>query len=390
MDYDVIVIGLGAMGAAAVEQLSRRGVSVLGIDQSSVPNTRGSSAGDTRLIRKAYFEHPDYVPLLERAYHHWRDLEARTGERLLYTTGALYIGPPEGDLIAGSLRAAREHDLALLECTPEDLERLHPQFTIPSGYVAGYEPEAGFVMAGGSIAALATASLNQGAQLLAHTRVDSWRAGAGGIQVMSGDRTFRAGKLIIAGGSWNSDLLQIEGLALTATRQPLFWIWPRQPRQFELPGFGCWALQRHDQPGLYYGFPGAVPGAAQAGVKFAHHHPGLACEPDEIRLDPDVDEYRRLRDAVVPFIPGLDGTVLAASTCMYTMSRDQHFIVDRHPDHANVTFAAGFSGHGFKFAPVIGELLADYALQDESQLPGEFLRIGERDLWDHDHGQTPR
>ncbi|MDH3643260.1 MAG: N-methyl-L-tryptophan oxidase, partial [Gammaproteobacteria bacterium] len=298
MDYDAIVIGVGAMGAATLEQLSRRGVRALGVEQSSVPNASGSSGGDTRLIRKAYFEHPDYVPLLERAYDNWRDVEARSGERLLFETGAVYIGPPDGDLMAGSLAAAREHGLRLDELSAADVERLHPQFRVPRGLVAGYEPAAGFVMSGRSISAFASLALQQGAHLSTHTRVEDWEASASGVRVVTSQGTFSADRLVIAGGSWNSRLLQVPDLSLTVTRQPLFWTAPNRPSQFALDEFPCWAAQSADHGGVFYGFPGGVPGATQAGVKFAHHFPGRPCLPDGARPEPGIDEYRQLLDAV--------------------------------------------------------------------------------------------
>lgn len=381
MNYDVIVIGVGAMGAASLEQLSRRGASVLGIEASSVPNAEGSSGGDTRLIRKAYFEHPDYVPLLERAYENWRDIEDRSGERLLLQTGALYIGPPQGELISGSAGAAQEHGLLLENLTSEDVQRLHPQFRVPPGYVAAFEAQAGLVMSQRSIAAFAALAVGHGADLQTHTSVEAWRADAHGVEVVTGAATHRCGHLVIAGGSWNADLLAIPGLALTVTRQPLFWISPQHPAQFELQRFPCWALEHRDHPGVFYGFPGALPGVGQSGVKFAHHHPGQTCLADSPRAQVQTAEYQALRDAVAPFVPELDGKLDAAVTCLYTMSNDRHFIVDQHPEHSNVTFAAGFSGHGFKFATVMGELLADYALAGSSSLPGDFLRMGKRDLF---------
>ncbi|MFP6836393.1 MAG: N-methyl-L-tryptophan oxidase [Pseudomonadales bacterium] len=382
MGYDVIVIGVGAMGAATLEQLSRRGAKVLGIEQSLVPNADGSSGGETRLIRKAYFEHSDYVPLLERAYQNWRDIEERSGTRLLFPTGALYLGPPLGELIAGSLSAARIHDIALEELSRAELETRYPQFCVPPDYAAAYEPDAGFVMSGRSIEAFAALACEQGADLLTQTRVEGWRADASGVEVVTSAGLHRGDKLVIAGGSWNHRLLSIDGLALTVTRQPLFWVSPKRAEQFELGRFPCWALERDECEGVFYGFPGAVPGVEQAGVKFAHHHPGQPCLPDEARADAKTVEYKVLRDSVAPFIPALDGPICGAVTCMYTMSKDQHFIVDQHPEHANVSLAAGFSGHGFKFAAVIGELLADYALQGSTALECEFLRIGRRDLFE--------
>lgn len=387
MSYDVIVLGVGAMGAAALERLASRGARVLGIEQWSVPNSMGSSGGDTRLIRKAYFEHPDYVPLLERAYEGWRRLEALSGLELLYPTGTVYVGPPDGPLIGGSRMAAESHRLEFEPLAPAELHDRFPGFRLPDGCVSAFEPQAGFVLAGHGINAFAKLAIANGATLMSQTRVDGWRAESGGVVVSTSAGELEAGALVIAAGSWSSDICRLPRVALNVTRQTLFWIWPERCAEFSLGRFPCWALEIAGHPGIYYGFPACVPNTARVGAKFAHHAPGETCEPDGPKAPPSEAEYQATLRAVRSLLPGLRGSRIGSSICMYTNSRDGHFIVDRHPDHDAVTVACGFSGHGFKFAPVMGELLADYALEGTSRLPAEFLRIGTRDLW---HADEPK
>lgn len=384
MRYDVIVLGVGAMGAAALERLASRGASVLGIEQSTVPNSLGSSGGDTRLIRKAYFEHPDYVPLLERAYEGWRRLEMLSGAELLHATGTVYMGPPDGPLVSGSRLAAEAHGLALERLSADDLNDRFPAFRVPEGSVAVFEPDAGFLLAGHAIRACAELAVAQGATLMSETRVEDWQADSAGVTVNTSAGRFEAGSLIVAAGSWSGRIGQLSRLALDVTRQPLFWTWPDRFAEFRLGELPCWAVEMAGHPGIYYGFPAAIPGTRHAGTKFGHHTPGESCEADGPKLPASQAEYQATLRAVASFLPGIRGTRLGSSICMYTNSRDGHFIVDRHPEHDRVTVACGFSGHGFKFAPVMGELLCDYALEGGSELPAGFLRFGSRDLWQGD------
>lgn len=375
-DYDVIVVGLGAMGAAALHHLAARGVRALGIERFGIAHEQGSSGGDTRLIRKAYFEHVDYVPLLARAYHNWHALEDEAGEKLLYEIGTLYLGPPDGEVVAGSRLAAMRHGLALEELDQQTLTAEFPQFQRPEGYAALFEPDAGFLLSGHAIRAHVEGALARGASMVAAERVVGWRAWPGGVEVVTDRMRYSAGALVLAGGSWSGQLLSELGISLTVTRQPLFWTQPADPAPFALGRCPCWALQLADQPGLFYGFPG-LPGrlSAQLGAKLAHHATGEPADPDVARRPADRDEFAAILAAVTPVMPGLAGPMTGSKVCMYTLSADGHFVVDVHPEHANVAFGCGFSGHGFKFASVMGEALADLALSGTSPLPIDFLKL---------------
>jgi sarcosine oxidase len=373
--FDVIVAGLGAMGSAAADHLARRGAAVLGIDPWPVPHAHGSSGGDTRLIRKAYFEHPDYVPLLQRAYDNWRALQADAGEQLLFETGTVYLGPPDGELIAGSRRAADAHGLALEALDDDDLARRFPQLSRPEGYAAVFEPDAGFLLCERAVAAQAARARARGAQLHLEERVLRWRADGTGVEVTTDRGRYRAGALVLTVGSWSMALLEGLRIPLQVTRQPLFWL--PAPAGLALDESPCWAVQRHEAPGLFYGFP-ALPETlgCRPGIKVAHHAPGEPADPDAPRAPARPQELESVLAAMAPAVPALRGPASASMVCLYTNSADGHFVVDRHPEHDQVVFGCGFSGHGFKFASVMGEALADLALHGASPLPIGFLGLG--------------
>lgn len=374
--FDVIVAGLGAMGSAALDQLSGRGVRVLGIEPWGVPHGHGSSGGDTRLVRQAYFEHPDYVPLLQRAYHLWRELEADTGEALLHTVGTLYLGRPDSELISGSRRSAQEHGLRLETIDSARLARDYPLFRCPEGFDAVFEPDAGFVLCERAIRAQVARAVTRGAVLATGERLLRWEAAGSGVRVTTDRGDYAAGGLVVTLGSWAGRGVPGVGLSLRVTRQPLFWVLPARLDDFALDRFPCWAVQRPDAPGLFYGFP-ALPSAMapQLGVKLAHHAAGSETDPDAQRAPAERRELDDVLAAVSPFLPRLDGPMTGARVCLYTNSEDGHFVVDVHPEHAGVAFACGFSGHGFKFAPVMGEALADLVLEGASALPIGFLGL---------------
>jgi sarcosine oxidase len=371
MKYDVIVIGVGAMGSSACYHLARRGARVLGLEQFDIPHALGSSHGQSRMIRLAYYEHPDYVPLLKRAYELWHELEAISGQKLLYLTGGLYIGPQSGELVAGSLECARRHALAHELLDRQELARRFPQFQVPGDYVALYEAQAGFLLPERVISAYAEAALRAGAQLHGREPVLDWSASARGATVRTTRGEYRADKLVFCGGAWSGRLLKDLGANLTVTRQVLGWVWPTQPDLFTLGRLPVWAIDRLDGT-IYYGFPmmNDVPG-----FKLAHHGPLAATDPDRVARDPLPGDEETFRPVLRSMIPAADGPLLSMKVCLYTNSPDQHFIIDRHPLHDRVTIACGFSGHGFKFASVVGEILADYATSGKIALPAQFLRI---------------
>jgi sarcosine oxidase len=379
--YDVIVLGVGAMGSATCSALARRGHRVLGIERYDLPHTLGSSGGQSRLIRLAYYEHADYVPLLRRAYAAWDELAERSGIQVLHRTGLAYFGPPDGHLIAGTLRSVAEHGLACETLNLAEAARRYPQFEIPESYAALFEPEGGFVLSERAIAAFVEETLEAGGRLKGRERVLEWEAGAEGVVVRTDRGSYQADQLVITGGAWAPSLMRDLGVDLRVTRQVLGWVWPDQPARFEIGTFPCWAIQ-DDAPGfegIYYGFP-LLPAsrfAGERGIKLAHHVLGPSADPESLAREVTAADEEDFRPALRRYLPSAgEAPTLAAKVCMYTATPDEHFVVDRHPLHQRLTFGCGFSGHGFKFSSVVGEALADLAISGSSELPIGFLGLG--------------
>lgn len=361
--YDLIIVGLGAMGSAAAFHASRAGAKVLGLEQFDIPHARGSSHGHSRMIRLAYFEHPDYVPLLRRSYELWDQLQREFGQQLLHKTGGHYFGPPTGHVVPGILRAAREHDLPAVEGRRPGI------FQVPDTFVSVYEPDAGFLLPEKCIAAHALLALGSGAELRAHEPVLAWSAGDDSVSVTTHRGTYRCRQILFTGGAWTDKIVRDLGIPLAVTRQALGWLWPRQPEQYQLGNFGVWGVEE-DDGSLSYGFP-MMPD--NPGLKVARHGPSTPADPDTVDRNPTPADEAEIRRVAARLTGAADGPLLAIRICLYTNSPDGHFILGRHPRHANVTLACGFSGHGFKFASVIGELMSDLALTGRPRLPIEFL-----------------
>lgn len=368
-DHDTIVVGLGAMGAAAAWQLASRGARVLGLEQFDIPHTLGSSHGFSRMTRMAYFEHPDYVPLLRSANRLWQQLEAETGQKLIYMTGGLYLGPAAGELVGGSLTAAKTHALAHELIGQDQLRRRYPQFHLPDDFVGFLDHDAGFILPEKAVAALAGLALRRGAQLHGREPVLDWSADATGVTVTTHRATYRAAKAIICGGPWSEQLLRGIGVPLRVTRQVMGWVWPKRPELFEPPRLPVWAVD-HLDGSIHYGFP-MWPDSP--GFKLCHHAPAQEADPTSVDRQISDGDEQTIRPFLRRFIPDADGPLLSMRVCLYTNSPDGHFVIDRHPEHPQVIFACGFSGHGFKFAPAIGAALADLATAGKTDHRIEFL-----------------
>jgi len=371
--FEVIVIGVGAMGSAACLALARRGVRVLGLEQFSIPHEMGSSHGDSRMIRLCYYEHPDYVPLLRRAYELWADLEREAGCTLLIRTGGLYLGLPGSEFVLGSQRAAQEHALPHEMLDRAEIARRFPQFHVSDDAIALFEPSAGILLPEMVVSAQAELALRRGAAIHAVEPVRDWRADARSVRVTTSRGEYYADRLIICGGAWTGTLVRSLGVRLLVTRQVLGWLWPRKPDAFALGRLPVWA---HDQPGgtQHYGFP-MLPHSSRPGLKIAHHHRGEPADPATVDRSPRPGDEEDFLPQVRRILPEADGPLLSMRICLYTNSPDSHFIVDRHPEHERVTMACGFSGHGFKFASVMGEALADLAMHGRSAHPIGFLGL---------------
>jgi sarcosine oxidase len=366
--YDVIVLGLGGMGTAAAAELARRGRQVLGLEQFDLAHDLGSSHGHTRVIRTAYFEHPAYVPLVRRSFRLWRDLEQGSGTDLLTSCPCLSIGRANSELIEGVVRAAGEHHLALERLDAAELSRRFPLFRFDDSYVGAVEQEAGFLYVERCVKAAAADAKRHGADLRWNELVREWLADGHGVTVRTDRETYHADGLVITAGAWATRLLGELGAKLTVMRQVPMWFDPPDPRPF---GPGRLPVYLADTPaGTFYG----LPAVDDRGHKVAQHYgaPELAGPEAVDRAVTDEDEAP-LRNFIRKHLPAADGPQTDASVCLYTLTPDRHFVIDRHPEHANVAIAAGFSGHGFKFAPVVGEMLAD--LVDEKKAPDAEIEL---------------
>jgi sarcosine oxidase len=369
-DYDAIVVGVGAMGSAATYHLARRGVDVLGLEQFDVPHAHGSSHGVTRIIRKAYYEHPDYVPLLERAYENWHDLDAGYPTDLLHTTGCVVAGPPGNDKVAGALESCREHDLAHEVVSGADLSGRYPGYEIPDDYQAVVEPEGGFLHCEQCVVAHVEAAHAEGATVRAREPVADWEPTPdGGVRVETEKGAYTADSLVVAAGAWARELVpELQGLA-EPERQVLGWFQPDHPEQFDPADFPVFGLTCPE--GYFYGFPRyGVPGFKIG----KYNHRNEQVDPDRV-AEPTAADERVLRECVERYFPDADGPTMRLETCLFTNSPDEDFVVDFHPEHPQVVLAAGFSGHGFKLSSAIGELLADLAVDGESDLPRDLFRL---------------
>jgi sarcosine oxidase len=367
--YDVIVVGLGAHGSATVAELARRGATVVGLERFARGHEMGSFVGRSRVIRTAYFEHPDYVPLLQRAWQRWLDLERETGERLLFPTGGLYAGRPGSAIVEGSLRSVRQHGLAHEVLEGDELRRRHPWLR-GEGLVAVIEERAGYLIPERAIAAHLGVAERRGAELRFTDGADDWYPEPDGsgvnVHVASG-ATFRARSLVLAAGAWLPYFLPDLALPLTVERVPLFWYEPARPEALrEIP---VYIVETDD--GSYYGFPYLD----DQGFKVARHGTGDVTDPDHLQREARAGEDERVRRFVARYIPDGVGPLRETKICMYTRTPDEHFIVDRHPSYPRVVFASACSGHGFKFASVMGEILADLALDGSTSLPIQFLSM---------------
>jgi monomeric sarcosine oxidase len=367
--YDVIVVGLGGVGSAAAWHLARRKARVLGLDQYPPAHDRGSSHGQTRVIRQAYFEHPDYVPLLLRAYDLWRELEQRQGQKLLFQVGLLQVGPPQGVVIPGVLRSAAEHRLVVEKLTAAEAHKRFCGFTIPSEMVAVYEPAAGYLLVEDCVRCALAAAADHGADLRHGVKVCGWQVGNDSVAVHTEQTTYRAARLVLALGPWSRPLAQLPENVFQVRRKHVYWFATHAPAYQASAGCPTFLFETPD--GVFYGFPQID----AWGVKVAEHSGGVTI--DDPSGDPrvaDPADQRRVEAFITRSLPGVSRTCLRHSVCFYTMSPDEHFVLDFHPFSARVVFAAGLSGHGFKFASVLGEALADLALEGKTSLPIGFLR----------------
>ncbi|QDU31612.1 Monomeric sarcosine oxidase [Anatilimnocola aggregata] len=368
--YDAIVLGTGGVGSAACWQLARRGARVLGLDRFPAGHDRGSSHGETRIIRQAYFEHADYVPLLRRAYELWGELEEKVDDKLFSQVGLLQIGPREGAVVSGVLQAAELHSLDVELLTATESERRFSGFRVPAEMHAVYERRAGLLYVERCVQAHCAAAIDCGAELRSGVNVLSWQDSAAGVTVRTDQGEFSAAKLIVTAGPWAGDFLRAINVPLIVRRKHIYWLPTAQPEYQAAHGAPAYLYELPH--GVFYG----LPAINERGLKCGEHSGGqVVTDPlHEARLLDPADQDRVLTFAR-DYLPGVSLTPAHRSVCFYTMSPDENFLLDRHPQAEHVFFAAGLSGHGFKFTGVLGEVLADWALTERTKLPVEFLSL---------------
>ncbi len=348
--YDLIVCGVGGIGSAALLAAAQAGLRVLGIEQFGYAHDRGSSHGQTRIIRTAYFEHPDYVPLAQESWRAWEEIQRRSDTLLLRSTGLIQVGLPESEVVRGVLASARRYDLPVREMTSAEVESRWPVFRIDPNEVGVFEEQAGYLRVERCVAQMIAQAKESGAEFLANQRVVSWNVEDNGdvvFRTTTGE--FRALRAVLAAGPWSSQLIGDLGLDLRVVRKQQQWFQMDRPDVHEANGLSCFLFDQPD--GVFYGFPAID----SLGVKVAEHSGGDAVS-DPTMVDRELHdvEYQRVLDFVRKRFRFSRIRLTHYSVCMYTKSVDEHFIVDRHPQFPQVSFVCGLSGHGFKFAPVLG------------------------------------
>jgi sarcosine oxidase len=386
--YDAIVLGLGGMGSAVAAHAAMRGMRVLGLEQFGPAHARGSSHGESRIIRQAYFESPDYVPLLRRSYELWDALAARTGTVLRAQTGGLFVGRPETAVVAGTLASARQWQLAHTVYDARDLRARFPAVTPRDDEIGVYEAVAGAVFPEAGVRAHLDVAAEHGAELRFGVRVAAqgderrgaaaqdgarrgdtggWEIGNDSVRVALADGSVVEGaRLAVCAGAWFAQVAPELGIPLRVERNVQFWFAPLDRDAVSPDRLPTYAVER-DGARMFYGFPDFGTGA-----KVAHHGSGVAAAPDALDRDVRDDEIAVARDALASFVPAAAGPFLRAAPCMYTLTPDEHFVIGAHPHRPRVVVAGGFSGHGYKFAPVVGEIVAALLADDD---PGFSLDL---------------
>jgi len=351
---DVIVVGLGAMGSATLFHLAQRGVRVVGFDRFGPPHALGSTHGLSRIIRESYYEHPRYVPLVQRAYELWSDLERRSARLLFHQTGGLMIGSRDGVLVSGALRSAREHELSHELLSAGAVHERFPAFTIPRDMVGFYEPRAGVLDPEGCVDAHLGLAAAAGAEVRPNEPVKEWSVIGGRIHATTEKGEYDAARIALCAGAWTPDLLDGEDLSLRVERQVMHWFTPARDAEHLNIARCPIAMTEYASDRIFYFVPDSGDG-----VKAAIHHEGEITHPDRVRREVDPKEAEPVRRLLAEYLPSANGALRGSATCLYTDTSDGHFLITPHSRYPEVLVVSACSGHGFKFASAIGEAVAD-------------------------------
>jgi sarcosine oxidase len=370
--YDAIVVGIGTMGSAALYHLARRGRRVLGLEQFELVHDRGAMHGHTRVIRLAYHEHTNYVPLLRRSYELWRELERNAGEPLMHVFGALELGQPDGVLLRGALEACSVHDLPHEVLEAAEVRRRFPAIVPEAGTIALLQPDGGYVRAEESVRAHARLAVAAGAELRTGEPVLGWDAGDDGVSVRTAAGEYAASRLVLTPGAWAADVLRLPEHLFTVQRNVLAWFEPVRPDHLTPERLPIFIFE--DETGfVHYGFPLID----STGIKLGRmYYPGETVDPAVGNPEATAEEAVPLHEYLARTVPEAAGQLLNVKACLFTNTPDMDFVIDLHPEAPNVVFASACSGHGFKFAPVVGEILADLADEGATMHSIDFLSYG--------------
>ena len=369
--FDCIVLGVGAMGSSTLYDLAvKRGKKILGLEQFDIPHAEGSSHGVNRIIRLAYYEHPSYVPLIRRAYELWEEIEAIAGEQLLYRIGSIDTAPAGHEVFEGSLESCLVHDIPHEVLDHKQINERFPGYAMPAGHMGLLQADGGFVLSERSIVAYVNASLEAGAEIHARETVREWEPDGDGVRVFTDRTEYTAERLVITAGAWTAGMVPSLAELAVPERQVLAWFQPDDPSLFTPANFPV--FNAYFEEGRYYGFPVfGIPGFKIG----RYHHLEETADPDRLEKSITREDEEILRKATAKYFPRANGSVMTMTTCMFTNSPDDHFIIGVLPEHPQVSIAAGFSGHGFKFASVVGEIMGDLATTGETRHDIDLLRI---------------
>jgi sarcosine oxidase len=367
--YDVIVVGCGSVGSAATFELAKRRKKVLALDRYSVPHTMGSHHGSHRIYRFAYAEGPQYVPLMRDAYERWMSLESRWHEALHLQTGGLDLGYPGGRQVDGAIAACVEHDLDHEVLDAAEIAARYPAWRLPDGGLGVFQRDAGMLFPERCIAAMCAMALVQGAQIRHQEPVMSWGSTGDRVWVETDQDVYEAESLVLAGGGWNPGLVPLLD-AMRPTRQVLCWITPTEPEVIQAERFPVWLAEFEDGE-HFYGFPERI----TAGMKLGWHDAGPVIDPTTMTRVVDEAEELPHRAFCERYLPSVTGPTLQRAACLYTMSPDEHFVLDVLPEARNVVVFSGDSGHAFKFASALGAICADLATMGATTADIDTFRL---------------
>ena len=372
--YDAIVIGVGGMGSAALYQMARRGMKVIGLDRYDIPNDMGSSHGISRIIRLTYHEDPSYVPLLRRSYELWRQLENTANERLLISTGIINAGKETSSVFQGSKESCEIHNVPYEVMSGPEVNQRFPGYRLPEDSVAVYQADGGFLLSERCIVANVNAALELGAEVHGREPAIFWRPTRAGVRVETHRSDYDARRLVIAAGAWSGEMESILKPIAIPERQVLGWFQPSQPELFRPDRFPVFSAEFEE--GRYYGYPSyGIPGFKIG----RYNHRRQQVSPDSMDRDAHPEDEMALRGFTRRYMPLAAGPTLALKTCIFTNTPDEHFILDVHPGYPQVSIAAGFSGHGFKFCSVVGEIMADLAQEGDTRHDLGLFRLNRFD-----------